>query len=104
MNFDIPTMTEDEKNEYFRNKILEWRRQNRGESSELAEEIPQVDELELRKAALQKMASPDYSNLPIGEQESPDLSMTPEENNQVISEDNLKNIEAIRKILELQKK
>lgn len=87
-------LTEEEKRDIIQRKLLATRQPLNYEPK------PEIDEMALKREVLRKMAGPDYSELDIGEQESPDIVDPTIENNQV-SDDKL---EVIRKILQSQRK
>lgn len=87
-------LTEEEKRDIIQRKLLATRQPLNYEPK------PEIDEMALKREVLRKMAGPDYSELNIGEQESPDIVDPTIENNQV-SDDKL---EVIRKILQSQRK
>ena len=89
---DVPMLTEEEKRDIIQRKLLATRQPLNYEPK------PEIDEMALKREVLRKMAGPDYSELDIGEQESPDIVDPTIENNQV-SDDKL---EMIRKILQSQ--
>ena len=92
---DVPMLTEEEKRDIIQRKLLGAR----GELNTQPQEAP-IDEMALKREVLKKMAGPDYSDLNIGEQESPDIVDSTIENNQVSND----KLEMIRKILQSQRK
>lgn len=86
-------LTEEEKRDIIQRKLLAAR----GPLNTEPQEAP-IDEMALKREVLRKMAGPDYSELDIGEQESPDIVDSTIENNQVSND----KLEMIRKILQSQ--